>query len=76
MPRVRVDKEACIACGVCWSLAPDVFELDPNTGKTRIKQPYVKSDSEKESVGEVPEELRSSVEKAAESCPVKAISVE
>ncbi len=76
MPRVTVNKETCISCGVCWSIAPKVFELDPSTGKTRIKEPYLKSDSDKESIGEVPEELRSDVEKAASNCPVGAISVE
>ncbi len=75
MVKVVVNKEACIACGVCWSVAPQVFELDPSTGKTRIKEQYRVSDSDTESVGEVPEELREPVEKAANSCPVGAISV-
>ena len=71
-----MNKETCISCGVCWSIAPKVFELDPSTGKTRIKEPYLKSDTEKESVGEIPEDLRVEVEKASNNCPVGAITVE
>jgi len=29
MVKVRVNKETCIGCGVCWALAPDVFEQVP-----------------------------------------------
>ena len=75
MAKVTVNKETCIACGVCWSLAPDVFELDPATGKTRIKDPYRKSDSDKESVGEVPDKLLDAVKNAASSCPTGSIKV-
>ena len=75
MARVRVDKQACISCGVCWAMASEVFELDPSTGKSRIREPYRKVDSEKESVGEIPEDLRSAAEGAANACPTGAITV-
>ena len=26
--RARVDRDACISCGLCESICPDVFELD------------------------------------------------
>ncbi len=76
MARVRVNKETCIACGVCWALAPDVFELDSATGKTRIRDPYRKSDTETESVGEIPDNLVESAKNAAASCPTTSITVE
>jgi ferredoxin len=76
MARVRVDKETCIACGVCWALAPDIFELDPATGKTRIREPYGKSDNEKESIGEIPENIVETAKNAASSCPTGSIVVE
>lgn len=76
MAKIRVDKDTCIACGVCWALAPDVFELDPATGKTRIREPYVKSDGEKESVGEIPDTLVETVKNAASSCPTSSIVIE
>ncbi len=76
MAQVKVNKETCIACGVCWALAPDVFELDPVTGKTRIRDPYRKSDKETESVGEIPDNLVESAKNAAASCPTGSIVVE
>ena len=76
MPRVRVNKETCIGCGVCWSLAPDVFEEDPATRRSRIKEPYRKNDSESESVGEIPEELKEPAQNAANACPTGSITIE
>ena len=76
MPKVGVDKELCISCGTCWVLAPQVFEEDPNTMKTRIKEPYRRVDNEKESIGEVPPELASDAKSAADACPASAIKVE
>jgi len=76
MAQVKVNKETCIACGVCWALVPDVFELDPATGKTRIRDPYRKSDTEAESVGEIPDNLVEPSKNAAASCPTGSIVVE
>lgn len=76
MAKVVVDKETCIACGVCWALAPDIFELDPVTGKTRVRDPYKKNDDEKQSVGEVPDDLAEVAKNAAASCPTGSIKVE
>ncbi|MCC6017053.1 MAG: ferredoxin [Desulfurococcaceae archaeon] len=76
MVKVSVNKETCIACGVCWALVPDVFELDPNTGKTRIRTPYVTNDNDKVSEGNIPSELVDAVKNAANSCPTGSIIVE
>lgn len=76
MPKVKVNKETCIACGVCWALAPDVFELDPASGKTRIKDPYRKNDTPTESEGEIPDNLADAAKNAAASCPTGSITVE
>jgi len=76
MPKVKVNKETCIACGVCWALAPDVFELDPASGKTRIKDPYRKNDTPTESEGEIPDSLADAAKNAAASCPTGSITVE
>ncbi len=76
MAKVVVDKETCIACGVCWALAPDIFELDPVTGKTRIRDPYRKNDDEKQSTGEIPDNLVEAAKNAAASCPTGSIKVE
>lgn len=76
MTKVKVNKDLCIACGVCWALAPDVFEMDPATGKTKIKQPYMTNDTENVSEGDIPSELVDSAKNAASSCPTGAITVE
>ncbi len=59
---VKIDKDKCIGCGICASLAEDYFEIDLDTGKAKvIKQPGGKN-----------EEIIS----VAESCPVEAIIIE
>lgn len=73
--KVTVNKETCIACGVCWALAPDVFEMDPATGKTKIKSPYISNDSENMSEGNIPDEFTDTAKNAATSCPTGAITV-
>ena len=55
---VEVNKDACIGCGVCASLCPDVFELGPD-GKAVVKDPNSSAPC---------------VEEAKYSCPVNAIS--
>lgn len=32
---VRVDREKCIGCGVCWNMCPEGFEMID--GKSRVK---------------------------------------
>lgn len=34
---VRVDREACISCGLCVSLAPEVFRFED--GKSNVHNP-------------------------------------
>jgi len=42
---VKIDEEACLGCGLCMSLYPEVFELGPD-GHSRIKK-GVKIDEKK-----------------------------
>lgn len=63
-----VDRETCIACGACGSVAPDVFDyddegisyviLDDNTG-----------------TAEVPDEFYDDLEEACEGCPTESIKI-
>ncbi|MEM0093709.1 MAG: ferredoxin [Thermofilum sp.] len=75
MAKVRVDKNLCISCGSCWVIAPQVFEEDPDTFKSRVKEPYRTLDSESESVGEIPSQLVNDAKSAADACPAGAITV-
>jgi ferredoxin len=72
--KATIDREQCIACSVCWSECPALFEEDPADGKSSITAKYrVGGDA---SAGEAPEELRASAEAAASGCPVGIIKIE
>lgn len=58
--KVKVNQEACIGCGACQALVPDVFEIDDN-GLAKAKK------------DEVNEELVEEVVDALEGCPTSAI---
>lgn len=57
-----VSQETCIGCGLCPSLAPDVFEMQDD-GKAHATSNEVPTDSE------------DAAKEAEESCPVDAIEV-
>ena len=38
--KVRIDKEKCAACGTCFSISPEIFEMDPADGKAKIKAEF------------------------------------
>lgn len=60
--KTKVDEDKCIGCGLCVTIDPDTFELDPETGKSKVKNPQGKDDKK--------------TEEAEENCPVDAISIE
>ena len=59
MAKAKVDKDVCIGCGLCVSMAPAAFAFDDSGEKAEV----------------VSEEVTAEVEEAAASCPVEAISV-
>lgn len=61
--KVEVNKEACIGCGACAAICPDVFEID-DEGLSTVK------------VETVSEELQEDTTEAVESCPTAAITTE
>ena len=65
--KAYVDKDACISCGLCPSICPEVFEMQDD-GKAGICG----------SCGGnvVPKEAADSAKEAEEACPVAAISTE
>ena len=64
-----VDKDTCIACGLCGALAPDIYDyddeglayalLDDNRGKVKI-----------------PDILIDDMEEAHDSCPTGSIKIQ
>ena len=60
--KVYVDPELCISCGLCTSIAPEVFELGDDG--------FAEADNTQA------EENRDEVEEAIDSCPTDAIKRE
>ena len=58
-----VDKDLCIACGICEGIAPEVFSLQ--------REPYAEV-----LLDPIPAELEDAVEEAKEECPEGAITIE
>lgn len=59
----KVDKDTCIACGLCPSICPECFDMEDDGKAGAI-------------VDEVPGDSIDSAKEAEESCPVDAISIE
>lgn len=59
--KVKVDKEKCIGCGLCVSLADKSFRLNEKEFKAEVIEPVGDSQDK--------------IESAIESCPVNAISI-
>lgn len=60
--KVIVDSETCLGCGVCESIAPDIFVLGDEIYAKVIMNP-------------IPEQMRDIVEEAVSECPEEAISI-
>ena len=61
--KAHVDLETCIGCGLCPSIAPEVFEMRDD-GKAH------------EIVDEVSKENEGVAQESADQCPVSAISID
>lgn len=62
MPKIKLDQNKCIGCNTCPLLNPDVFEMDTDTYKAKVKSQ--------------PESIDQATQNAIDSCPVGAITVE
>lgn len=64
MKKARVKKDVCIGCGLCTSVASEVFGFADDGLAENVHGE------------EVPAGLEDSVQEAADSCPVAAIETE
>lgn len=60
----NVLQEACIQCGLCPTICPEVFTLPESGGNAQAVD------------GEIPIEQQAAAQEAAESCPVSAIVIQ
>ena len=71
---VRIDRDECTSCALCWDDCPNVFEENSEDGFSQLAPKYRSGGDP--AVGEVPDSERECVEQAAEDCPVEIIHVE
>ena len=73
MPKVKVDEKECTSCGLCYNdECPDVF-MEGADGISELKAPFQKGGVH---TGEIPADKKACAQKAADACPVTAITVE
>ncbi len=60
--RAYIDEDACIGCGACVDICPEVFEMDGDVAVVKT--------------GELLEEYEEKAEEAADSCPTEAIELD
>ncbi len=59
----KIDRDACIGCGLCVEICPEVFEMDDEQIAIVIKSP-------------IPDDAQNDAKDAEEQCPTSAISIE
>ena len=59
--KIVVDVDACIGCGLCVQVAPDVYEMKDDKAVLKVK--------------DVPQDKAADAKTAADQCPVNAIHV-
>jgi ferredoxin len=62
MMKAIVDESACVGCGLCVDTCPSVFEMPDAIAKVIVPQVAINDADD--------------CRKAAENCPVEAISIE
>ncbi len=66
---IEVDRDTCIACGVCYGTDPSHYESD-SAGKSQV----IGGTTNGTSVGSF-EDQKEDAQRAADSCPVTAITI-
>ena len=61
--KVNVDADACMGCGVCETIVPEVFSLGDEGYAVTL-------------LGPTPEQFRDLIQQAIDECPEEAISVD
>ncbi len=73
MKKISVDQDKCAGCAFCESVAPEVFNLDSNDMKAKVKTAEgLKAEAEIE----LSEENLAKAQEAVNGCPSNAIVLE
>ncbi len=70
--KVKVNKDTCIGCGVCASIAPEIFEIKDMKSNLVGMESITTGIQEKE----ISNDLVIKAKEAESACPTKSISVE
>ena len=70
--KVIINKDSCIGCGVCASMAPEIFEIKDMKSNLKGMESITSGKQEKL----IEENLGEKAKEAASACPTKSISVE
>jgi ferredoxin len=62
MMKAYIDEDACIGCGACVDICPEVFEMDGDVAVVKV--------------ADILEEYDEKAEEAADSCPTEAIELD
>lgn len=59
--KIEIDKEKCVACGLCQILCPEVFEIQNDNSIIKKDADFLKN--------------KNCIEEAAANCPMSAITI-
>jgi ferredoxin len=68
--KIEIDRDECIACGMCYTIDPEHFEGDPE-GKSKV----IGGVSNSKSTGTFDDTKNEDAKTAASTCPVGVIAV-
>lgn len=72
--KIRIDRDECTSCEVCWTVCPEIFEQSASDSLSQIVEPFRVGGQPGR--GEAGEDLRGCATDAVDSCPVSIIHVE
>lgn len=70
MPKIILDYQKCISCGLCATLCPDLFQRDDKSATVRLK-----GTKKQKNKAEAQVDFLACAKEAADACPASAISL-
>ncbi len=70
---VTIDRMACVSCGACWNICPELFDQNHCDSFSEIVEGYRFNGDRADGI--VPDCLCCCVQAAADLCPVHSIRV-